>query len=59
MVRTNDEAKNPVVKFQPHNRWFLFLLMSRHASLEVKPEALGSIVELIGTPYIVLSCSMV
>ncbi|KAG7447149.1 uncharacterized protein BT62DRAFT_63504 [Guyanagaster necrorhizus] len=38
LVRSDDETKTPLVVCQPHRRYSLVMLMSRHASLQVNLE---------------------
>ncbi|KAJ3928084.1 MAG: hypothetical protein NXY57DRAFT_558763 [Lentinula lateritia] len=41
LVRVGDEVKSPSVVYEPHRRYFMVLLMSRHASWDVQPQAIG------------------
>ncbi|KAJ3770906.1 hypothetical protein FB446DRAFT_129438 [Lentinula raphanica] len=41
LVRVGDEDKTPLVVYEPHRRYFMVLLMSRHASWDVQPQAIG------------------
>ncbi|KAJ4490997.1 hypothetical protein J3R30DRAFT_3278801 [Lentinula aciculospora] len=40
LVHVGDERKSPLVVYEPHKRYFMVLLMSRHASWEVQPQVL-------------------
>ena len=39
LIRTNDDAKAPVAQYHIYRRHFFVFRMSRHAFLEIKPEA--------------------
>jgi len=39
LVRADDEEKNALVLYHPYHRYFFVFRMSRHAVLELKPEA--------------------
>ncbi|KAI0308357.1 hypothetical protein B0F90DRAFT_1682132 [Multifurca ochricompacta] len=39
LVRANDDAKVPLIQYHSYRRHFFIFRMSRHAFLEIKPEA--------------------
>ena len=47
LVRADGDQKAPIADFHKHRRHFFVLRMSRHAFLEVKPEATESMDRLI------------
>jgi len=47
LVKADDEDKVPLVKYHPHRRHFFIFRMSRHASLEIKPELTEALDKLI------------
>jgi len=47
LVRADDEDGDPLVSYHPHRRHFFFFRMSRHAWLEIKPEATEAMERLI------------
>ncbi|EIN04077.1 hypothetical protein PUNSTDRAFT_146604 [Punctularia strigosozonata HHB-11173 SS5] len=49
LLKASEEAEKPepLAKYHPHKRHFFFFRMSKHAWLEVKPEAVGALDQLI------------
>ena len=48
LIRANSENKDPLVIKHKHKRHFFVFRMSKHAWLEIKPEVVESLEQVIG-----------
>ncbi|KAJ7090774.1 hypothetical protein B0H15DRAFT_906750 [Mycena belliarum] len=53
LIRCGDDGRLPIVTFHPHKRHFGVWRMSKHASLEIKPNRIKNLVGLIASYLLV------